>query len=272
MADTEEDLAAAAESSKNGRRESGPSGSRSKPDDADKGEDDDRKKVPFWSFLFFFFFFWKFFFSSFRTERNRGSPRTRWGTHWRATRRPFPASSSVLMENCSRVPASLFFFPSFLVAFLIIKSWCYPGSCWQNCANLAPWWKVWGHLDRSQARVVWHCLVGVLLWFDFELFSFLSLSSFSHTHRFSFPTPTYPHTISFRSSDSKFICSASDDKTLKIWRVSDRKCVNTLEGHTNYVFCCNYNPQSTLIVSGSFDESVRIWDCKSGWISFVLSR
>jgi len=66
------------------------------------------------------------------------------------------------------------------------------------------------------------------------------------------------------SSDSKFICSASDDKTLKIWRVADRKCVNTLEGHTNYVFCCNYNPQSTLIVSGSFDESVRIWDAKTG--------
>uniref|UniRef100_A0A8C6SWM5 WD repeat domain 5 n=1 Tax=Neogobius melanostomus TaxID=47308 RepID=A0A8C6SWM5_9GOBI len=34
--------------------------------------------------------------------------------------------------------------------------------------------------------------------------------------------------------------------------------------HSNYVFCCNFNPQSNLIVSGSFDESVRIWDVKTG--------
>ena len=29
------------------------------------------------------------------------------------------------------------------------------------------------------------------------------------------------------------------------------KCLKTLRGHTNYVFCCNFNPQSNLIVSGS---------------------
>ena len=40
--------------------------------------------------------------------------------------------------------------------------------------------------------------------------------------------------------------------------------IKTLTGHTNYVFCVNYNPQSNLIVSGSFDESVKIWDVKSG--------
>lgn len=36
------------------------------------------------------------------------------------------------------------------------------------------------------------------------------------------------------------------------------------KGHTNYVLCCGFNPQSNLIVSGSFDESVRIWDVKTG--------
>ena len=29
------------------------------------------------------------------------------------------------------------------------------------------------------------------------------------------------------------------------------KCLKTLRGHTNYVFCCNFNPQSNLVVSGS---------------------
>lgn len=58
--------------------------------------------------------------------------------------------------------------------------------------------------------------------------------------------------------------SASDDKTLKIWELSSGKCLKTLKGHSNYVFCCNFNPQSNLIVSGSFDESVRIWDVRTG--------
>ena len=35
-------------------------------------------------------------------------------------------------------------------------------------------------------------------------------------------------------------------------------------GHLNFVFCVNFNPQSNLIVSGSFDETVRIWDVKTG--------
>merc|ERR1712088_894797 len=46
--------------------------------------------------------------------------------------------------------------------------------------------------------------------------------------------------------------------------LSSGKCLKTLKGHSNYVFCCNFNPQSNLVVSGSFDESVRIWDVRTG--------
>lgn len=30
--------------------------------------------------------------------------------------------------------------------------------------------------------------------------------------------------------------------------------MKTLKGHSNYVFCCNFNPQSNLIVSGSVSD------------------
>jgi len=46
--------------------------------------------------------------------------------------------------------------------------------------------------------------------------------------------------------------------------IAQGKCLRTLEGHTSYVFCVNFNPQSNLIVSGSFDESVRLWDVREG--------
>uniref|UniRef100_A0A672NT38 Uncharacterized protein n=1 Tax=Sinocyclocheilus grahami TaxID=75366 RepID=A0A672NT38_SINGR len=66
------------------------------------------------------------------------------------------------------------------------------------------------------------------------------------------------------SSDYNLLVFASDDKTLKIWDMNSGKYLKTLKGHSNYVFCCNFNPESNLVVSGSFDESIQIWDVKTG--------
>ena len=49
--------------------------------------------------------------------------------------------------------------------------------------------------------------------------------------------------------------------TLPISRTSP---LATLHGHTNHVSFANFNPQSNMIVSGSFNETVHIWDVKAG--------
>ena len=48
--------------------------------------------------------------------------------------------------------------------------------------------------------------------------------------------------------------SLSHTLTLKRTRTfcfAQGKGLKTLRGHTNFVFCCNFNPQSNLVVSGS---------------------
>lgn len=84
------------------------------------------------------------------------------------------------------------------------------------------------------------------------------------------------------SSDGEYLASASDDKTIIIWSMEDvshsatslklsiahillqREPFKTLSGHTNFVFCVNFNPDTNLLVSGGYDETIRVWDVARG--------
>jgi COMPASS component SWD3 len=89
------------------------------------------------------------------------------------------------------------------------------------------------------------------------------------------------------TNDSKYLASCSDDYTIKIWNIEtvclmncftmfyihrllmviillQGECLKTLRGHDHFVFCCNYNLQGNMIASGCFDETVRLWDSRTG--------
>ena len=45
-----------------------------------------------------------------------------------------------------------------------------------------------------------------------------------------------------------------------------------LEGHTNLVWSVAFSPDGRRIVSGSYDNSVRVWDTSTGEVENVLER
>ncbi len=54
--------------------------------------------------------------------------------------------------------------------------------------------------------------------------------------------------------------SGSANKTIKIWSVENGLCIKTLKGHSEDVWRTIYSPNGFYIVSGSFDETIKIWN------------
>lgn len=75
------------------------------------------------------------------------------------------------------------------------------------------------------------------------------------------------HTSTVRSvnfsQDSKYLVTASDDKTAKIWSLPSRKFSASLVGHSNWVRCASFDPTAMLVVTGSDDKQVKLWDVSS---------
>ncbi|KAI0033319.1 coatomer protein [Vararia minispora EC-137] len=64
----------------------------------------------------------------------------------------------------------------------------------------------------------------------------------------------------YPGADKPYLVTTGDDKTVKVWDYLSKSCVQTMESHTNNVSFAVFHPNLPLIVSGSEDGTVKLWN------------
>ncbi|AFY54998.1 WD40 repeat-containing protein [Rivularia sp. PCC 7116] len=75
--------------------------------------------------------------------------------------------------------------------------------------------------------------------------------------------------VSF-NPDGKIIASASFDKTIKLWQVSNGKLLRTLKGHRERLWSLRFSPDGKTLASSSFDSTVKLWNVADGTLKKTI--
>ena len=60
--------------------------------------------------------------------------------------------------------------------------------------------------------------------------------------------------------DCLYLATTGDDKTIKVWDYLPKSCVQTMEGRTNNPSFAVFHPNLPIIISGSEDGTIKIWN------------
>jgi U3 small nucleolar RNA-associated protein 13 len=59
------------------------------------------------------------------------------------------------------------------------------------------------------------------------------------------------------------LATASGDKTVKLWNISDFSCIKTFESHANSVLRVDFLSDGQQLVSSGSDGLVKIWNVRT---------
>lgn len=71
--------------------------------------------------------------------------------------------------------------------------------------------------------------------------------------------------------DGRFIVTASQDQTARLWDVETGQELRRFVGHTDVVYCVAYARNGLWILTGSYDRTARVWDAQTGELCGVLT-
>ncbi|MER2527717.1 MAG: pentapeptide repeat-containing protein, partial [Candidatus Competibacter denitrificans] len=73
------------------------------------------------------------------------------------------------------------------------------------------------------------------------------------------------------SPDGRWLASAGDDGTLRLWDAASGECRRVLAGHEDWVRGCAWSPDGRWLASAGRDGALRLWDTASGECRRVLA-
>ena len=63
--------------------------------------------------------------------------------------------------------------------------------------------------------------------------------------------------------NSEYMYSCSDDKSIRVWNLRTGKSIRTIsEAHKHFATCMNYSQKYLILITGSFDFEIKIWEMK----------
>ncbi len=71
------------------------------------------------------------------------------------------------------------------------------------------------------------------------------------------------YTVAF-SPDGKYVLTASEDKTARLWEVQTGRELRQFTGHTESLNDATFSPDGRYVLTGSRDKTARLWDTQTG--------